>query len=117
MIARYYEYNHLSPIMESFTGMMNELNCKYYASELLNKLLKNKDFDLDNSIRKAVAILRLTGIPVQNHFISIYRSGLRGIRKDWKLSELASSLVILSCESSDGEIELIQQELLDYLDL
>lgn len=115
MLARYYEYNYTDPLIESFFSNINELNYRYYASELLNRLMQTEDFDFDKSIHKAIAILRLTGIPVQEHFTCIYRSAARGMRRDWKMSELACSLVIISAETANREIEETQQTLMNYL--
>lgn len=115
MLAKYYEYNYTDPMIELFLSRMNDLNYRYYASELLNRLLQSEDFNFDVSMRKAIAILRLTGIPVQQHFTCIYRSAPRGMQRDWKLSELACSLVVISAETENQEIEEIQQAMMDYL--
>lgn len=117
MIVSYYEYNRLTPEMEFFIDRMNDLNYRYYASDLLQKLIHSTDFDLDSSIRKTIAILKLTGNSVQNHISRVYRSEFPGVRCDWKLSELACSLIILSYESSNKDIEEAQHALLDYLGL
>lgn len=115
MLARYYEYNCTDPVIESFFSRINDLSYRYYASELLNRLMQSDDFNFEASVRKAIAILRLTGVPVQEHFSCIYRSADRGMRRDWKMSELASSLVIISAEPANNEIEEMQQALIDYL--
>lgn len=115
MLARYYEYNYTDPVIESFFSRINDLNYRYYASELLNRLMKSDDFNFEASVRKAIAILRLTSVPVQEHFSCIYRSAYHGMRRDWKMSELASSLVIISAEPQNREIEEIQQALMGYL--
>ena len=117
MIAKYYEYNEINPMIGMFISRMNELNYRYYASELLYRMLHSDKFDLDSSIRKAIAILRLTGIPVQDHFSCVYRSDASGIKRDWKLSELACSLVLISYESTNSEIDEFQRTLLGYLGL
>ena len=103
--------------MEFFIDRVNDLNYRYYASDLLQNLIHSTDFDLDSSIRKTIAILKLTGNPVQEHISRIYRSEFSRVRCDWKLSELACSLIILSYESSNVEIEEAQQALMDYLGL
>jgi len=115
MIARYYEYNHMDPMIETFVSGMNELKFRYYASELLAGLLHSAESKPEGSIRKAIAILKLTGIPVQNHFLCVYRSDAAGIRRDWKLSELACSLIIISYETPNAEIEEYRHALMDYL--
>lgn len=115
MLARFYEFNHLDPIIEMFVSGMNDLNYRYYASELLRRLLHHTDFNLDKSVRKAIAILKLTGLPVQEHISCVYRSDISGINRDWKLSELACSLIIITHDSATGEIEEYRQSLMHYL--
>ena len=116
MIAKYYEYNHADPIIEMFISGMIELNYRYYASELLQRLLHSADFNLELSVRKAIAILKLTGIPVQEHISCVYRSTGSGINRDWKLSELACSLIIISHDSVSDEIEKYKQALLKFIE-
>jgi len=115
MLAHYYQYNHTDPLIESFIAGMNECNYRYYASELLQRILHSSGFDLESSVRKAVAVMRLTGIPVQNHFFRIYRSGISGLKQDWKLSELACSLIILSYESPNADLEAFREAIRDHL--
>jgi hypothetical protein len=115
MIVKYYDFNHINPIIEIFISGMNEMNYRYYASELLSSLLQKDDFNLDSSIRRAIAILKLTGVPVQNHFLCVYRSDSSGIRRDWKLSELACSLIIISYDNPSSEIKAYRRRLMDYL--
>jgi len=94
---------------------MNELNYRYYASDLLNRLMRTEDFDLEASVRKAIAILRITGVPVQQHICCIYRSANQYTQRDWKLSELACSLIIISAEPVNREIKSVQESFLDFL--
>ncbi len=117
MIVRYIQYNRLHPSLEQFISKMNETMYRKYASDLLNRLLRASDFDMEESLRRTIAIFRLTGIPEKEHITGIYRSDFNGIRKDWQLSELACSLIILTSDSSDREMKNIQDDLLDYLGL
>jgi hypothetical protein len=115
MLARYYEYNYVDPMIELFLSSMNDLNYRYYASELLNRLMESENFNFEASVRKAIAIMRLTGVPVQQHFSCVYRSTAQGTRRDWKMSELACSLIIMSSDPATNEIEEIQYALMKYL--
>jgi hypothetical protein len=117
MLAKYYQYNHLSPALKQFMSRMNELIYSRYASDLLNNLLRSPEFDMDNSVKKTIAVFRITGIPVQEHICCVYRSDSRGIRKDWRLSELACSLIILTSDSTSNKIREVQNELLDFYGL
>ncbi len=115
MIATCYQYEELSPELEQFMARMHDLQYKYYASDLLRSVRHVPDFNLDASVRRAIAIMRITGLPVQDHVSPIYRSEPFGIRRDWRLSELACGLVILVSESQENEVRRVQQALLRYL--
>lgn len=117
MIVRYIQYNRLHPSLELFISKMNEMMYRKYASDLLKQLVRTTDFDMEDSLRRTIAIFRLTGIPEKEHITGIYRSDFNGIHKDWQLSELACSLIILSADSADREVKNIQDDLLNYLGL
>jgi len=117
MLVKYYQFQHPEPLFELFISRMNEMMYGRYASELLNHLLCASDFDMENSVRKAIAVFRLTGIPVQEHIRGIYRSDFNGIRKDWCLSELACSLIILCSDAKGDMINTTKEDLLDVLGL
>lgn len=115
MLVRYQEVESLHPAIEWFISRMNERNYRYYASDLFRRISQTPDQELYAAIRRAIAILRLTGIPVQEHFTVVYRSGPSGIRHDWKISDLACSLIIMSYESPDAGIEELRRALMDSL--
>ncbi|MGC9472127.1 MAG: hypothetical protein ACP5D1_11340 [Bacteroidales bacterium] len=115
MIAEYYRFNQPDPAIEWFISRMNELRYRYYVSELLEELGHTDEKNLQHSIRKTMAVLRLTGIPVQKHFTEIYRYHPTGIRIDWKISVLACSLIIINYESPEEDIMALKQTLLEYL--
>lgn len=115
MVAIYDHFDQPSPELEWFIQRMHDLQYKYYASDLLCSIRHSQEFNLDASVRRAIAVMRLTGIPVQEHFTPVYRSEPFGIRRDWRLSEMASGLVILVCESREREVQEVQQALLRYL--
>ncbi len=117
MLVKYYQYNHPEPALDLFIGRMKEMMYSRYASELLNGLIQSQGFDMEDSVRKAIAVFRLTGIPVQEHIHSIYRSDFNGVRKDWMLSELACSLIILTSVDSDFDVRNTKDELLSFLGL
>jgi hypothetical protein len=45
---------------------------------------------------------------VQNHITCIYRSNAGGIKRDWKVSELACNLMIINLIPDDKEIQNLQ---------
>ena len=117
MIVKYYQYQRLEPSVELFIRRMDELKYRNYASRLLNGLLHSPDFDMEDSVKKTIAIFRLMGIPVREHISEIFRSDYNGISKDWELSEIACSLIILTSDPSKNQIKNIQIRLLEYLGL
>lgn len=117
MIAKYYHYNHLEPELELFIDKMNEMKYRNYASNLLNRVHHSPEFDMEDSVKRAIAIFRLTGIPVHEHISGVYRSDCNGLKKDWLLSEMACSLIILTSGSTSLEVKDIQKDLLNFLGL
>ncbi len=117
MIARYSQYNQLSPAIEVFLSRMNDLRYRYYASDLLQSYLHAQNSNIESSIRRAIAIMRLTGLPANQHFKRIYRSDIQGLSGDWRLSELACGLIILSFDETNDDAWQIQQSFLSYLGL
>jgi hypothetical protein len=117
MIATYSQYNQINPAIEFFLRRLSDMRYRYYASDLLKSYLHAQKGSIEESIRRAIAIMRLTGIPVQEHFQRIYRSDTQGITGDWRLSELACCLIILSFDESNQSAYQIQQSFLRYLGL
>jgi hypothetical protein len=117
MIARYSQYSQLNPAIEIFLNRMKDLRYRYYASDLLQSYLHAQNSNIESSIRRAIAILRLTGLPANQHFSRIYRSDIRGLSGDWRLSELACGLIILSFDEANNGAYQIQQNFLRYLGL
>ncbi|MEE4198714.1 MAG: hypothetical protein V2I54_13830 [Bacteroidales bacterium] len=64
--------------------------------------------NFDFHLRRAIAILKFTGTRVQNHITCIYRSNAGGIKRDWKVSELACNLMIINLIPDDKEIQNLQ---------
>lgn len=117
MIARYSQYNQSNPAIEIFLTRMNDLRYRYYASDLLKSYLQTQNNNIESSIRRAIAIMRLTGLPANQHFRRIYRSDSRGLFGDWRLSELACGLIILSLDETNSDAYQIQKSFIRYLGL
>ncbi|SHF54122.1 hypothetical protein SAMN05444274_106125 [Mariniphaga anaerophila] len=117
MLAKYYQYNHTEPAIELLISRMDEMISSHFASNLLNQLVNAESFNMENSVKKAITILRLIGVPVHEHISGIYRSDFNGMRKDWQFSELACSLIILTSGTTSDQAEQIQTELLEFYGL
>lgn len=117
MLVKYYQYNRPGPALDLFISRMNERMYSHYASELLNSLLCSGEFDMEDSVKRTIAIFRLTGIPVHEHIAGVYCSDCKGIRRDWQLSELACSLIILTSDAAGSEVRNSKEDLLNFLGL
>jgi hypothetical protein len=117
MIARYSQYNQLHPAIELFLNRIDDMHYRYYASDLLKAYVHVQNSNIESSIRRVIAIMRLVGLPTHRHFRRIYRSDIHGITVDWRLSELACGLIILSFDETDHDTRQIQQRFLRYLGL
>lgn len=117
MIAIYDHYHYLEPAIELFISRMNEMRCRNYASELLKELIASGTFDMADSVKRTIAIFQLSGIPVHNHIAGVFRSDFNGTRRDWRLSELACSIIILTTDCSVAQVRDIQNDLIEYLKL
>ena len=116
-IIQYFQSGQQNPFLKDFTDRIEELRYRYYASELLVQLLHSPDFDLNEAVRKAMALCKLSGIRVQDHFTAVYRSEFGGLARDWKLSELACGFVIISLNAGNDEARDIQEAFIHYLGL
>lgn len=117
MLPAYSYDNFYIPGIEQFLERLNDMKFRYYVSELMNRLTDAPGFDMDFAIRKAITICRLTKMPVNEHFKLVFRSEAGCVSRDWKLSDLACSLVILTGNSSDKYIKDIQEQFLAYMGL
>ncbi|MEZ5105855.1 MAG: hypothetical protein R2757_15245 [Draconibacterium sp.] len=110
MLVKYYQYHHPDPALELLASRINEMMYKRYASELLYSLLRSPGFSMEDSVRKAIAIFRLTGIPLQEHIRGVFRSDFNGTKRDWMLSELACSLIVLVSDANAREVDLLKND-------
>ncbi len=116
-VTFYSSYERTNPYLKDFAERVNALRYRYYASELLSRLVRTPDFDLDKAVRKAVVICKLAGIPVNEHFTAIYRSEKTVLIRDWKFSDLACGFVIISYNANSDETREIQEALIRYMGL
>jgi hypothetical protein len=96
MLIEYYKSQTLSSEMECFANYIIELELKFYASNVLPRIGIIEQTDFEVAINKAVTLCRLTNVPVSKHFKVIYIENNKSITKDWKLSQLACRIILIS---------------------
>lgn len=96
MLIEYYKSQMLNSEMEYFANCISELELKFYASNVLPRIGIIEKTDFEAAINKAAALCRLTNIPVSKHFKVIYKENNKSIIKDWKLSQFACRIILIS---------------------
>jgi len=114
MVVQYDQYEHISPFIGEFREALKNRECRFYASDLMALLGKSFEKDFEFTLRKAITVCKMAHIPARDHFKLLFRSLSNVIVKDWKLSALACSLLIMESDSSDKKVVELQQELIGY---
>jgi hypothetical protein len=96
MLIEYYKSQLLSLEIEYFANCCSEIELKFYASNILPRFGISEQTDFELVITKAAALCQITNIPVSKHFKVIYRENNKHLIKDWKLSKLACSIILIS---------------------
>jgi hypothetical protein len=75
---------------------MTDIQLRYYASELTSECPMDSHQQYGEYLKKAMAICQLSHLPVSEHFKPVCRERNRTVIKDWKLSELACSIILIN---------------------
>jgi len=73
-------------------------NLRIYASELAERMGYTNEEELQSGINRALTACKMLHISVSDNFCRIYRTNGHVMISDWKLSALASYLVIVNSD-------------------
>lgn len=73
-------------------------SCWLYATELLPVLDTDEETLFSRSIRRAMEVCAVLGIPIDRHFQPVLRIGEAGIFRDYHLTSLGGYLTIINSE-------------------
>lgn len=74
------------------------MHLQYYASEIMEGLGLADMTELLKAVRRAQNACSSLHVSVEENFSRVYRSYKNILRIDWKLSALASYLLIVNCD-------------------
>lgn len=92
-----------------FQEALQNLNCQYYASDLLQFVDSEELIMIEASVHRAIEIFKTLHQQTENHFSKVYRGSLNGTFKDWKLSELACLYMLMDGNPKDLDSLVYQQ--------
>lgn len=94
-----------------FILAFRETRCKQYATDVLSCLDEAEVLNVEASIQRAMSVLATLHLPVQEHFIPIYREREGRAFKDWKLSNMACVYTVLNANPNKPQVAEFQAKL------
>lgn len=105
-------HTYLSQSSLDFLEQLKELNLVKYASDAAAEMEFDSAGELNETVKRAMELCILAGIPVEGNFRRIYMCSQEGIVYDWKLSLLAYRMVCINGWSSNSHVAKMQIDLL-----
>lgn len=96
----------------AFLEGVQDQKLTYTASELQDMLGYRQLKQLDEAVRRAMAVCRAQHLPLEEHFKPVYCSMEHDLQRDWRLSPLAYALVLLNADPAHPEVARLQLRLL-----
>jgi hypothetical protein len=87
-------------------------HCRFYASDLAPSLGYDTQNAIDNLIRTAIGAGAALQITLSYHFVPLFRHGEDGLFPDWRLSQLACTLIVMHADPQHPEVTNAQLKLL-----
>jgi hypothetical protein len=83
-------------MVDELFSPLGEMDLLYYASDIMEKLGCEQEDEIDNAIQRVVQVCQSLNIPLKRNFKRIYRYDGNKMSTDWKLSSLASYLLMIN---------------------
>lgn len=98
--------------IEEFLQSVNELNFRFYVSEIQQMLGYTSLAEMDEAVRRAMNVCRGQRLPLQEHFKPVYRCEEKKVILDWRLSEFGYCLVLVNSDPAHPAVGHFQISLL-----
>ena len=109
-------YDYLDSILsDSFFKFEPAPDFRHSASELMDLLDLESFEEIDQAVQRAIKGCQAMGIPVNRNFKQVFRYNGDCLEKDYKLTSLASYLVIINADP--GNTKVAQTQLIYYMKL
>ena len=91
-------YDYLDEVLatQQIRQTQHRQTLKYYASEIMERMGDTADTDFDEAIFRTMKICTALDIAIADNFKKIYRYNGERMVRDWRLSSLASYLLLLN---------------------
>jgi hypothetical protein len=102
--------DHISNVLED---ALNERNLIFTAASLTNMGFESMD-EIAQAVERAITICNCNGLSVTEHFKTVYISDhdSHTVRRDWKLSKLGYTLVMMNGSCENPVVGRLQIEML-----
>ncbi len=102
--------NFTSDEIRRFSKIVVENNCHYYASDFLSADKEKNLNAVEGVIQHTLQIFLTLKVPTDGHFHLVYRcTPQNGIFKDWKISKMACTYMLVKGDPYDLEDIATQQ--------
>jgi len=93
---------------------LNDLHLTFRATQLHAMGIGSMEM-IEKAVERAISVCTSNGILIEEHFKTVYiaDNDSHCLSKDWKLSRLAYTLVLINAESSSPLVGRMQLELLN----
>ena len=102
----------VDPVINDLRNRLIELNLNHYASEAAEEMEFKNSSEFNEAVKRAMEICINCGVPVDENFRLIFKCSYETVELDYKLSDLAYSLVQLNGSSVNPRVAHMQIELL-----
>ena len=103
-------YNHLDAMMEGHENRNRFFETKliYLMSEIKESLKIENSDEIDLAFSRAIQACEALHIPFDYHFKKLFRYEGQQLIVDWKISSLASYLIIVNCNPTNKNVAKAQ---------
>ncbi|WP_157716097.1 hypothetical protein [Roseivirga echinicomitans] len=103
-------FSEISEPLQRFRDQMQEVELRYYASDILEKNGYNNLGEFEKVLDRVQTILITAHVAMENHIRITFRGEFSQIYRDYKLSSLAYHLVRMNGSPQNQQVALYQIE-------
>ncbi len=106
-----------NPIEESLRESVTNRYLRHYAIDILERAGIEDEVEMEGALLRAMQVCRSMNIPLEENFKMVYRNEGREVLQDFKLSDLASSLLMMNANTANVFVAKTQIELIRQFDI
>ena len=106
-----------NPLDESLRESLTNRYLRHYAIDVLERAGIDDQQEMEGALLRAMQVCRSMNIPLDENFKMVYRNDGHDIVRDFKLSDLASSLLMMNASTANVFVARTQIELIRQFDI